>query len=277
MSKTIEDVKKFWEDNPLWAGESKFPTGSLEFFEEHRNVYINDCFAGKIDPRIFPDSAHRRRVLDLGCGPGFWTVELVRAGCEHVIAADLTENALKLTQERSLLYGVNSRVETSIQNAESLTFEDATFTHVNCQGVIHHTPNTHAAVEEIARVLCNNGTALISVYYRNIILQSWPIVKWPAKIMAKLGAGLSGRGREDIYRFEDIDEIVRLYDGRDNPIGKHYSRRGFEKMLSSFFTVESIFFHFFPARSLPFRIPRSIHSYLDKRFGFMIYALLSKK
>ena len=37
----IDNVRYFWENNPLWTGESKFETGSIDFFEEHRNVIIN--------------------------------------------------------------------------------------------------------------------------------------------------------------------------------------------------------------------------------------------
>jgi len=51
--KSIEEVRKFWGSNPLFAGESKFRVGSKEFFENHRTVYINDCFAGRMDTSGF--------------------------------------------------------------------------------------------------------------------------------------------------------------------------------------------------------------------------------
>ena len=50
----LSQVQDFWEQNPLWTGESRFKPGSPEFFEEHRNVYLNDCFAGQFDLRFFP-------------------------------------------------------------------------------------------------------------------------------------------------------------------------------------------------------------------------------
>jgi hypothetical protein len=55
-SKTISDVKNFWESNPLWVGESKYDVGTVEFFEEHRKVMLDDCLAGEHDQRIFPSS-----------------------------------------------------------------------------------------------------------------------------------------------------------------------------------------------------------------------------
>lgn len=50
----LEQVRNFWENNPLWTGESAFEPGSEAFFEEHRSVYIADCFAGNFDVRFLP-------------------------------------------------------------------------------------------------------------------------------------------------------------------------------------------------------------------------------
>jgi ubiquinone/menaquinone biosynthesis C-methylase UbiE len=212
--------------------------------------------------------------LDLGCGIGFWTVEFALRGINHITAADLTPRALEQTSRRLDAYNVQA--ELSEQNAEQLTFKDAIFDHVNCQGVIHHTPNTEQAVAEISRVLKPGGTASISVYYRNPVLRLWPYLRWIGAPLAKLGGGLKGRGRENIFLEEDVDEIVRLYDGMENPIGKSYSRQAFISMLAPHFTVEETYLHFFPARALPFRIPKALHRWLDRRLGFMIYASLRK-
>jgi SAM-dependent methyltransferase len=273
-SKTLADVRHFWERNPLWAGESCFMPGSREFYEEHARIIIDDGFAGKLDQRIFPAQKVGGRVLDLGCGPGFWTVELARRGF-RVSASDLTAPALDLARKRCEAFGVSA--EFSLQNAESMGFRDAAFDHVNCQGVIHHTPDTEACVREIARVLAPGGTASISVYYRNVILHAWPATYWIGRWIRKLGGRLRGRGREDIYATRDVDEIVRLYDGKDNPIGKCYRREQFVRMLEPYFIVRETFLHFFPARTLPFPLPRWLHRVLDRKAGFLIYASVVKR
>lgn len=270
MSKTIADVRQFWESNPLWTGESRYKAGTREFFEEHRQVYIEDCYAGDLNPSSFPPEIHTKRVLDLGCGPGFWLIEFTQHGYERVFGADLTGNALKLSRQRCSIY--QTRANLCQQNAERLAFADQSFAHINCIGVIHHTPNTAATVAEIARILEPGGTASISVYYRNIILRNWHRFSWAGKWLAKLGAGLQGRGREDIYRLENVDEIVRLYDGVENPIGKSYTSEQFRDLLVPHFTVEKTYLYFFPARSLPLPVPNSIHRILNNHFGFMICA-----
>lgn len=273
----LEQVQDFWENSPLWAGESSYEEGSYEFFLEHRNVNLNDCLGGSFDIRFLPPArpnGQEMKVLDLGCGIGFWVNEFGMRGLKNIYAADLTKKALEITNKRLQCFGVEA--DLSQQNAEKLSYQDEFFDHVNCQGVIHHTPDTATAVSEIARVLKHGGTASISVYYRNPLLRLWPILRWIGVPLSKLGGGLKGRGREKIFLNRDVDEIVRLYDGEDNPIGKSYSRKQFIKMLEKHFTVSETYLHFFPARSLPFKIPSVLHRWLDKRLGFMIYASVKK-
>lgn len=275
---SLNKVKDFWEGNPLWSGESEFEEGTLDFFQEHRKVYYDDCFAGSFDIRFLPSprkSGQYIKLLDLGCGIGFWTAELAMRGFCNLFAADLTNKALEITKKRLDLF--NLKAVLSQQNAENTTFDDQLFDHVNCQGVIHHTPDTQATIKEIARVLKDEGTASISVYYRNIFLRSWKILRPLGWFCCLLGAKLKGRGREKIFNQSNVDEIVRLYDGAENPIGKSYTQKEFISMLSPYFIVEETYLHFFPARSLPFKIPRFLHRFLDRNFGFMIYATLRKR
>jgi ubiquinone/menaquinone biosynthesis C-methylase UbiE len=104
-----------------------------------------------MDERLFPPGPQVQRVLDLGCGIGFWTVEFGLRGYRDLTAADLTERAVELTRTRCSIYQVAASVVR--EDAENLTFEDSAFTHINCQGVVHHTPHPGRAISEIARVL----------------------------------------------------------------------------------------------------------------------------
>lgn len=273
----LDRVRRFWNDNPLWTGESAHPAGSPRFFEEHRQVYISDCFAGDFDLRFLPPprpGGQTMRILDLGCGIGFWTAELAMRGLTNIVGADLSPMALEHARARMAACGVSA--EFKEENAEQLSFPDGSFDHVNCQGVIHHTPDTDRALSEIARVLKPGGTASVSVYHRNLVLRLWPYMRWIGYPLAKLGGGLKGRGRETIFLEGDVDEIVRLYDGKENPLGKSYSQAQLRSMLARHFEVVETYLHFFPARTLPFRIPGWLHRWLDRHFGFMIYASLRK-
>lgn len=275
MAPTVEEVREFWENHPLFTGESIYSKGSFDFFEEHRKTVIEDGFAGKLNEKIFPIGWKKEKVLDLGCGPGFWTIELACRGCIEITAADLTDQALSLTAQRCSYYFVKAGL--SNQNAEQLTFQDGMFTHVNCQGVIHHTPNTENCIKEIARVLESGGSASISVYHKNIYLRVWPYIGVVIGRIMRCVSIFRGRGREGIFRIRDVSEVVRLFDGDKNPVGKAFTKKQFLSMLNEYFYVDDVFYHYFPVRIFKIRIPKLLHRILDKYSGFMISAVLTKR
>jgi hypothetical protein len=88
---------------------------------------------------------------------------------------------------------------------------------------------------------------------------------------------LRGRDRERIGGLRGVDEIVRTYDGRDNPIGVAFTRQEFSALLAPHFDILETFVHFFPARALPVRVPRALHRALDRTAGFMLYANVRKR
>jgi hypothetical protein len=71
----------------------------------------------------------------------------------------------------------------------------------------------------------------------------WPYVGWVGTWLARRGAGLKGRGRERIFLERDPDEIVRLYDGADNPIGKSFTKHQFRMLLEPWFEIEETYLH----------------------------------
>jgi len=274
---TIEDVKSFWQNNPLFTGESSHEPGSKEFFEEHKEVYYDDVFAGEFEAnRFLPDDLSESKCLDLGCGVGFWTIEIQKQRpAKSFYSADLTEAAIETTKQRLEIYELHS--ELSVQNAEQLQYEDNSFDFVNCQGVIHHTVNPENAFREIGRVLRPGGKASLSVYYKNFFLRNWKLLGFVGKILFKFGAKLKGRGRESIFNENDVNQITRLYDGDENPIGISYSKEELYDIVIRDFEIEKMFLYFFPARALPFNVPKSMHKFMAKYFGFMIHLNLVKK
>ena len=94
------------------------------------------------------------------------------------------------------------------ENAENLFFENKEFSHVNCQGIIHHTPNTSLCIKQIYIVLKFNGTASINVYYRNNLLIIGSVLFPLLKLMAKIFLKNKGRGR-NFYNAKTIVDVVR--------------------------------------------------------------------
>lgn len=110
------------------------------------------------------------RILDAGCGTGESTSYLVHLndGAE-VTAIDLSSGALDVAKERlqrSLPDHVSrcNFVHKSIFDVAEL---DGTFDHINCVGVVHHTPDPLRAIRALAEKLKPGGILHIFVYAVN--------------------------------------------------------------------------------------------------------------
>lgn len=99
-------------------------------------------------------SSHLRpemTVLELGCGTGYFTSELVRSGAE-IVAIDVSPDLLQIA--RAQHSAPNVRYE--LQNAYALSYPDASFDSVVGSSVLHHL-EIQPALREIHRVLKPNG------------------------------------------------------------------------------------------------------------------------
>jgi SAM-dependent methyltransferase len=104
-----------------------------------------------------------RAVLDAGCGTGYGTLMLARAGAASVTAVDIAQDAVEQTLER-----VDGRAEVVLGDVHQLPFEDASFDMVVCFEVIEHMDGQDAALSEFARVLRPEGFLLISSPNRDV-------------------------------------------------------------------------------------------------------------
>jgi len=182
----------------------------------------------------------------------------------------LTASAIEFVKLRAPL------ATTSIENAESLTFDDCSFDFVNCQGVIHHTPDTQASLNEIYRVLRFGGRASVSVYYKNILLRLAAIYFPLIKVIARVFLKDLGRGRK-FGEVGTIDDLIRLYDGAENPIGKAYSKKEILHMVNlSGFKQASVSYYFFPFRFIKFKVPTVLAKLFVWLCPFMIIVNLEK-
>lgn len=95
-------------------------------------------------------------VLELGCGTGYFTSELVRSGAE-IVAIDVSPDLLQLA--RAQHSAPNVRYE--LQNAYAMSYPDASFHSVVGSSVLHHL-EIQPALREIHRVLKPSGTIVFT-------------------------------------------------------------------------------------------------------------------
>ena len=91
------------------------------------------------------------RVLELGCGTGYFTRELARLGAD-VIAVDVSPELLEIAKANCSM--PNVRYE--IQDASALSYSSAVFDSVVGSSVLHHL-EIKEALQEIYRVLKAGG------------------------------------------------------------------------------------------------------------------------
>ncbi len=97
-------------------------------------------------------------VLELGCGPGDYTIMLARRGAD-VMALDIAPSSLRITRQRAEASGVGGAVHVSGMAAETLAFPAAAFDWVVGFGLLHHA-DPAALGPELKRVLRPNGHAI---------------------------------------------------------------------------------------------------------------------
>jgi len=123
-----------------------------------------DRFMGKFSAPLAPGfcdfaGIEDGRVLDVGCGPGALTTELVdRLGAESVAAVDPSETFVEAARER------NPGVDVQIAPAEALPFTAGEFDAALAQLVVHFMADPVAGVREMARVTRPGGVVAACVW-----------------------------------------------------------------------------------------------------------------
>ena len=217
-----EQVREYWNAHPCGTQFTDVEWGSKEFFDEvERFRYATQPFMSRIAGfREFSG----KRLLEVGCGLGTDLIEFARGGAV-VTGVDLTPQSIELVRKRFALEGF--AVDARVSDAEHLPFGDSSFDVVYSFGVLHHTPNTQQAIDEVYRVLKPGGKIIIMLYHKNS-LHVWLGV--PLYVLWKT----LKKGASALARPTEVEDWVRVYDGGENPLGKAYSRAEAERMFSRF-------------------------------------------
>ena len=124
-----------------------------------------DRFMGRYSRLLSPQMADLagitagRRALDVGCGPGALTTELVkRLGADAVAAVDPSEPFVAAARER------HPGVDVQRASAEHLPFADGTFDATLAQLVVHFMPDPVAGLSEMRRVTRPGGVMAACVW-----------------------------------------------------------------------------------------------------------------
>jgi SAM-dependent methyltransferase len=158
------------------------------------------------------------RALELGCGTGFFLLNLLQAGvARRGSVTDLSPGMVQaaLRNARGLGLDVDGRVA----DAETIPYDDATFDLVVGHAVLHHIPDVEQALREVLRVLKPGGrfvfagepTRIGDAYARRLGALTWKAVTTATRLPGLRGWRRPQAELDESSRAAALEAVVDLH------------------------------------------------------------------
>jgi ubiquinone/menaquinone biosynthesis C-methylase UbiE len=298
----LQQVHGFWNTEACDTHVVESASGDADFYEKFREQRYRTQWH---IPMLVPFAEARgKRVLEIGTGNGADGVMFALNGGIYT-GVDLTEAALEATRKHFQVLGLNGAFEKG--NAEQLSFADETFDIVYSHGVLHHTPDTQRAINEVWRVLKPNGRAIIMLYHKrsfNYYLRIMTFMR--LRVLLEIlrnarslkkdrdqdrpAAILGLRGNQD-RRVWDVhyenflkqgwsyllarNFIHRCTDGPECPVARAFSKSQAQQLFKNFVGVEMKVAHF-PLKRYSQRFPFWAEKVLAASLGWYLFIFATK-
>lgn len=298
---THSHVKAFWNTEACGTHFVNTANAETEFFEKFREFrYRTEWHI----PLMVPFAeAKGKKVLEIGIGNGADAVMFALNGADYT-GVDLTDAARDATRRHFAAMGLHGTVLEG--NAEHLSLPDESFDWVYSYGVLHHTPNTQLAIDEVYRVLRPGGRAIIMLYHKHsfnyyVRIAAYMRLRVLIKILLRAGQWsrdraavsdslLGVRGNQDKqiwtvhyhnflrdgWRYLLVKNFVHhCTDGPECPVAYAFSGREAMKCFAKFRSVRTAVAHF-PLRKYSQLIPHGLERFLAKRMGWYLFVYAEK-
>jgi ubiquinone/menaquinone biosynthesis C-methylase UbiE len=158
-----QQVEAAWRDPKLanvlyhdWEAAGYDEKWSISY-DERCIAYARDRFVAVAGTDGWP----YRKALELGCGTGFFLLNLKQAGVlDRGYVTDISPGMVAAAQRNASSLGFE--VEGRVADAESLPYGDELFDLVVGHAVLHHVPDVELAFKEMLRVLKPGGRFVIA-------------------------------------------------------------------------------------------------------------------
>lgn len=136
-----------------YFGGEPLRTSQEAFYNERvRHVLLNYAFSELAEIR-------GKRILYYGCGANSSILLHLAKAEAHVVAIDISKEAVKAIQEAIHTSGMNGYASVMQMDGENLAFQASSFDLIFGRAILHHL-DTRRCGEELSRVLARNGRAV---------------------------------------------------------------------------------------------------------------------
>ncbi len=227
QTKDKEDIQAFWGDvcKQWYAENDASLTPALldeqldhveRFFRKRQQLAVVEMPLNDLTGKI---------ILEIGSGGGAHSALFKRRGA-NIVSVDITPDRIFSTALKLRLVEEGQGVAFQA-DAENLPFTDNAFDIVYSNGVLHHSSNTPACIDEVYRLLKPGGLAVLMLYSRHST-QYW------LNIVPR--AFLNG----SVFHLPEAEWIGRVTEGKpkfgktSNPYTRVYSAKELRALLRRF-------------------------------------------
>jgi ubiquinone/menaquinone biosynthesis C-methylase UbiE len=126
-------------------------------------------------------------VVDFGCGPGYYIIELAKKA-KRVVAVDLSLEMLKKAQNKAAKVGVKN-IQFLQSNGANIQLEDSSVDMILLVTVYHEVGESEAVLKEFGRILKPEGKLIIVEATKKGIFPGAPVQN-PEALKAEIEAGI---------------------------------------------------------------------------------------
>lgn len=273
-------IRYWWNSSPCCSKVASAPAGTKEFYEQV-DLY-KDTYEPFTDQIADYGRWKGKRVLEIGCGLGKDFSRFISAGAKAT-AIDMSNRSLALTAKRLAIFGLKGNL--CLADAESLPFKDNVFDLVFSWGVLHHTPDTQKAINEIHRCLNSDCGKIIIMLYNKHSLKNMQIILLYTIIKFNLADKIKrislpwkryNQFKNLLSKYGSLDKeqiLPSFTDGFGNPLSKVYSSG---EILKMFLKFKNINICAYESKDSSFAKIFDFFKTLEKNFGWFIVITAEK-
>jgi ubiquinone/menaquinone biosynthesis C-methylase UbiE len=220
---TAEQVEAARHDSKLaqvlyhdWEAENYDDKWSISY--DKRCVdYARDLFDATVPAAVLRDLPYDR-ALELGCGSGFFLLNLIQAGvARRGSVTDLSPGMVKVAIRNGESLGLD--IGGRVADAEGIPYRDDTFDLVVGHAVLHHIPDVEQSLREVIRVLKPGGrlvfagepTTVGNGYARALSTLTWRVVTNATRLPGLTGWRRPQAELDESSRAAALEAIVDLH------------------------------------------------------------------